>query len=303
MPTNEKIIKSGSLLEADFYPVFESGRAVPAKEPRKNAEAQKKYNRSEAKKKIVRLVNANFDASDNWCHLTYSPDEAPADEAQARRDIRNFMRRVKTKRAAKLKTVQKELDEISALIGAGLGGEYIKSRADKLVKLKKKLGEELKYIYAVEEVDYKIAALKGKKNWHFHLFISGGLTESEIVAIWKKGRVLRASRFRPDRFGFESAARYMQKDPKGKKSFVCSKNLKKPDVRVRPAKLSDKTVEKTARLRVDDAPYWERRYKGYAFIRCEAKYNEYNSRWYMSVVMRKKTDPRRADEYKEEWAC
>ena len=42
-----------------------------------------------------------------------------------------------------------------------------------------------------------------------------------------------------------------------------------------------------AKLRVDDREYWERRYKGYRFLRCFARFNKYNGHWYVSAIMYK----------------
>ena len=62
---NKKTI-IGRMLEVDYYPIFDDGRRVPTRAPKTklSTEAQAKYNRAKAKKKIVRLVNANFDNTD-----------------------------------------------------------------------------------------------------------------------------------------------------------------------------------------------------------------------------------------------
>lgn len=44
----------------------------------------------------------------------------------------------------------------------------------------------------------------------------------------------------------------------------------------------------SATERIDDAKYWENRYKGYRFIEAHAAFNEYNGHWYLSVIMFKK---------------
>ena len=62
----EKKTKSGPLLEVDFYPVFEDGRRLPTRpiKTKRSTKEQAEYNRRQAEKKIVRLVNANFGADD-----------------------------------------------------------------------------------------------------------------------------------------------------------------------------------------------------------------------------------------------
>ena len=57
-------------------------------------EAQKNLNDKNAKKKFIRKINANFTEEDLCVTLTYSNGFVP-DEEQARRDIRNYLRRVR----------------------------------------------------------------------------------------------------------------------------------------------------------------------------------------------------------------
>ena len=64
--------------------------------------------------------------------------------------------------------------------------------------------------------------------------------------------------------------------------------MKKP-IKAAPldGRITARGVEKLARERTDDAAYWERRYKGYRFVRAYSRYNSYNGYWYVSVVMYK----------------
>lgn len=302
MVTRERKIKSGKLLEVDIYPTFKSGRAIPDGRNKETSEAQKRYNRNRAVKHLVRLVNANFDVGDHWVHLTYKAENAPQSEKEARRDIRNFLRRVKTRRKAEMKNAKKELEQIEELRKAGMNNEYLERQYEEAKAKEKKLKEELKYLYAIEAVEYKCAKLKGRKNWHFHLFMTGGLDEGAIYALWNKGECKRVSRYRPDKFGPETAARYMMKDPKGSRSFSGSKNLKKPVVKTRETTLTPSAVEKIARTRVDDNKYWERKNKGYKLLRTYVRWNEYNKHWYITAVMYKTEDEAPPWEWEtEEW--
>ena len=112
----EKRTYSGPLLEADFYPVFSDGRSVPVRAPKTKPSTaeQEKYNRTIATKKFIRLVNANFDGTDYLMHPTYSPELAPQDEETARRDLINYFRRVRTKRASEAKRLKRRLASAEA---------------------------------------------------------------------------------------------------------------------------------------------------------------------------------------------
>ena len=271
----EKKTISGRLLEADFYPVWENGSRMPVR-PRgtkPSSEAQKKYNNNMAIKQAVRLINANFDNGDLLLTYTYEQKFAPLNIDGASRDINNYKRRIKTKRAAELKRIEKLLKT--------------DPQNEKYRALLRKLKAPFKYYYTIEEVTYKTGALKGQKNYHVHLFMTGGLDRDTVEAMWGKGIRVNAQRFRPEVFGPEAAARYISKDPQGRKRFRHSQNLMQPETRTKGGHISPRTVELMAKQRVDDKDYWERRYKGYRFLRCFSRFNKYNGHWYVSVVMYK----------------
>ena len=246
----ERRIKSGRLFEADFYPVFRDGRRMPDRAPKakRSSKEQAEYNKRQAEKKLIRLVNANFDTGDILMHITYDSSMAPQTESEARRDIQNYLRRIKQYR-----------------------------KREKL--------SELKYIYVIETQTYKTGVNAGRANWHFHIFMSG-MDRDIAENMWGKGIRVNADRFQPERFGPEAAAKYISKDPQGAKRYSCSRNLKKPIMqKPRDGKIARRSVEKLAKERIDDREYWERRYKGYRFIKCYARQNEYNGHWYVSVIM------------------
>lgn len=281
---NKKTI-SGPMLEVDYYPVFSDGRRAPTRAPKTkpSTEAQDKYNRAQAKKKIVRLVNANFDNTDFFIHPTYEDWQAPQTEEEARRDIVNYLRRIKSKRKTELKHASAELAELERLCG-DKPSKFTAARLDKLRHKVKKLSEPFKYLYVMERQEYKSGRRKGQLNWHFHLFATAGLDAETMEALWPYR--INCNRYQPEKFGFEAAAKYIAKDPSGNKSFAYSKNLKQPTVlEPKDGKVTKRYVEKIARERIDDAEYWEKKFKGYRFVRLIKKFNDFNLNWYVSVVM------------------
>ena len=283
MIRNKKTL-SGKLLESDFYPVFEDGRRVPERAPKqkRSTEQQEKYNQKQAEKKFIRLVNANFDEGDVIQHLTYCPENAPASLEEARKHIVNYLRRMKRHRASDLKKVTEALEALP-------DSEALREQRAELEARKKKLEQPFKYIYVIEKVTYKRGKYAGRDNWHFHLFMTGGIPRRKLEEIWPHGLRVNADSFQPKRFGPEAAARYMSKDPQGSKRFCCSRNLDKPKTsKPQDGKITPRGLARLAQQRVDDREYWERKYKGYSFLRCYARYNEYNGYWYVSVVMYKK---------------
>lgn len=293
----EKHIKSGKLFEADFYPVWDDGRRMPSRAPKTkpSTAAQAKYNKLQAVKKLVRFINANFDEQDIIMHPTYEQAKAPQCEEDARKDLINYLRRVKNRRVSELKKVEKVLAALPDT-------ETLAEQRKELENRRRKLMAPFKYVYCIEKVEYKTGRYAGRDNWHFHLFITGGITRNILEAMWTNGLRTNADQFQPEKYGPEAIAKYMAKDPQGAKRWVCSRNLDKPvESKPKDGKISRRGVATMAQLRVDDASYWENRYKGYKFIRCYARYNDYNGHWYVSVVMYKNDSGPPPRWNQEEW--
>lgn len=296
---NEKIIRSGRLLEIEYYPCFSDGRALPCRDKKQNptGPAQEKYNRKVAQKKLTRLINCNFTEDDYFMSPTYRPDYAPADETAARRDMTNYIRRVKRRRESELKKLEKELKAVSEkplrrqsrpsspVRGRQKENDLIKENARYLRQRIRQLRKPLRYIYVIESQTYKTGKFAGKTNYHFHMMISGGLDQRVMESLWVKGMRVSCDNYMPERFGPEAVAKYMSKDPRGKKSFCYSQNLKKPKVKLHKKQYSSGYVDNMCRMRVDDSAFWERKFKGFRFLGARPLLNEYNGRMYLTVTM------------------
>lgn len=89
-----RTIKAGNVLEVEIFPIWNTQNEVREAKKHTTREAQKNLNDKNAKKKFIRKINANFTEEDLCVTLTYSNGFVP-DEEQARRDIRNYLRRVR----------------------------------------------------------------------------------------------------------------------------------------------------------------------------------------------------------------
>lgn len=283
----EKQVYSGRLLDIDFFPVWKNGAKIPSKAPKTkpSTEEQKKYNANMAVKNLVRIINENFDDNDYLLTLTYEPSKAPETLENARNDIKNFFRRYKTKRKSEIKRVKEELEVLPDI-------KTFEHQRKKLELKKKKLEALFKYAYSPEKITYQRGKYAGKDNYHFHIFITGGVDRDDVEKMWKNGVRVNCNRFQPNKFGSEAAAKYMIKDPEGAKRFICSQNITRPqknkdNQKVKDGKITVRGVERLCKQRSDDRDYWEKRYPGYKFIRTFPRYNEYNGHWYLSVVMYK----------------
>lgn len=85
----------GDYLDVHIYPVFLSQRGGRSKKKNPTSQAQAKLNEINASLKLTRLLHNNFTSGDMALYLTYTQDHLPADEAQAKRNVQNYLRRIK----------------------------------------------------------------------------------------------------------------------------------------------------------------------------------------------------------------
>ena len=88
-----KTIISGDMLECEIYPIWKTSKASIRSTIRKESRpAQRNLNNKNAVKRVIRLINTNFGNQDIWLTLTYKV--SPSEE-QAKKDIQNYIRRLK----------------------------------------------------------------------------------------------------------------------------------------------------------------------------------------------------------------
>jgi hypothetical protein len=91
-----KTIVSGPMLECEIYPIWRtSKKSIREKTRKESRKAQKNLNNKNTVKRVIRLINTNFNNNGIWGTFTYSNDKLPSSEEQARKDIQNYIRRLK----------------------------------------------------------------------------------------------------------------------------------------------------------------------------------------------------------------
>lgn len=249
-----KTIMSGPILESEIYPVYEKLKDTPRADKKKATEdAMKNYNDKMAMKQMVRLINTNFDKDDLYITLTY-PDKVLPTESKARKDMSNYIRRLKTAR--------------------------------------KKLNlPELKYLYVIEFVSEEEAVYSKKVRIHHHLIINK-MDRDIAEEVWKNAKPkarAESRRLQPDDFGLEGVARYLGKWKKGKKRWYASRNLKKPKINTSVTKLSKRKVEKIAREPERWQEIFESMYKNkYSLLDVEVFYSDIVAGYYIRARMRQR---------------
>lgn len=204
----EKKIYSGNMLEVEIFPItVQERKQSRSKKKKESLPKQKNLNDKNAKKHLIRLINTNFTDKDLSVTLSYKKDYLPLTKEEAKKDVDNFIRKLR---------------------------RYIK---------KQQLGE-LKYIAVIE---FKESTKTQKAvRMHHHLVINGIIDRDTVEKMWNKGRC-NADRLKADEFGYEGLARYITKDPKGEKRWSQSRNLDQPTIYVNDYKYSNRKVREISR--------------------------------------------------------
>lgn len=253
-------------LEIDLFPWFEVEKRYTRKRKEKvTCPKQKSLNTKRAKRFFCQLVKTNFGAGDLHLTLTYNAQFLPENVEDAEKEVRNFLRRI-----ARLR--------------------------------KKKNLPALKYIFLTEQ------GVKSKRI-HHHVIINGGLTRDEVEMLWarpkrkceEKGRALgdcNADRLRTDERGLERLASYLAKDPKGRRRWTPSQNLKKPEVTVSDTKTSRRKFIQLVLLPEDAEEvraHFEKQYPDFAVTEVRKEWNEITCTWALYVKLHRKKEIEHAD--------
>ena len=93
-----RTIKAGPRLEVEIFPIFGRENAGRARAAKRNLtpEAVQRNNEERSKRKLIQLIDANFDERDLHITLTYNGRPPKYDKALA--DVKNFLRAVKRRR-------------------------------------------------------------------------------------------------------------------------------------------------------------------------------------------------------------
>lgn len=248
-----KTIKSGEMLECEIYPIWNAPAGKRAKKEKDIRQSQTNLNDKNTKKHLIRLVNTNFTKQDIWITLTYQNGHLPADIEQAKKDMQNYIRRLK---------------------------RYIK---------KNEL-PELKYVYVTE---YQDADNKKKKRVHHHMICNfadrdvaeelwngGGRTQTRRLQPDDFGFEGLARYIAKD------------KSETTIKRYTPSRNLKQPKITVADSKVTRRRAEKIANEENMAHEVFEKLYAGYKFNDMEVKYSPYVSGAYIYVRM-KQIEPKK----------
>lgn len=243
-----KTIRSGDMLEVEIYPLPITHKGKRAKKENEAKVSQSNLNDKNAKKHLIRLVNTNFTKQDIWITLTYNPGRLPADLDQAKKDMANYVRRLK---------------------------RYCK----------KHNLPDLKYIYVTE---YQDGSSRKKKRVHHHMICNfadrdvaetiwngGGRTQTRRLQpddFGLEGLTRYISKEKPEN---------------NQKRYSISRNLKQPIITIADSKVTRRRAERIATEQIDAQETFEKMYKKYSFKDISVKYSAVTVGAYIYVRMKR----------------
>lgn len=144
--------------------------------------------------------------------------------------------------------------------------------------------ENARYVYVIEGWEEG----SRQKRLHAHMILDGGLDRLTLRRIWGAGRT-KVDELDPAGYGGLTAlAKYLIKDPRGRKRWAASVGLKKPVETVADRKISDKAAWRIAESPAGAAAALEKLYPGYEHVETEVRGNPYVPGAYIYAVMRKR---------------
>ncbi len=255
----KKIYCGKQFMEVDIYPLTQVG-SIPKKRGKKekvSAPKQRNLNDKNAKRFFVQLINTNFGAND--LHVTVTYAELPETVEAAEKEATNYIRRLAHRR-------------------------------------KREGMPPLKYVLVTE---YSTKADKPTRI-HHHIIMSGGLDRDTVEDLWRRPRkrgqkqgdligYVNADRLKPNDYGLEALARYLSKEPAGKKRWSCSQNLQRPECRTNDSKYTRRQLERIVRDEIDNQTFWRRLYPDWDLTECKPAYNELTG-WAVYLKLRRSPD-------------
>ena len=247
-----RTIKAGTRLEAEVYPIFGRSQEQTARKEKLNItrERQAQLNTKRAKRRLVLLMENNFCyETDVHVTLTYAGQEPGL--TRCRKDIRNFLMRVKRQRE------KRGLDELKYIYA--VGHDHDKRIHVHMVMNGGISRDELERMWG-----------KGYANT-IRLQTQGGGLQGMANYLYRQNE---KARDRGEREGYHM--------------WSGSRNLKKPKEHVSDSRMSNRKVKLVAQhFNTTAYEIMEKVYPGYSLEYCQVAYSDVVDGVYIRCVMRR----------------
>lgn len=243
-----KTIKHGTQLDVEIFPIWNTRAEERKAKAALSSKAQAVQNEKNARKRLIRRINANFTAADIELTLTYAGEHVP-DLEGARRDMQNYIRRVKRYRKAQ-----------------GL--------------------PELKYVYVIE---YQGEDGAPKRVHHHVIMSGVDRDAAEALWGKGRANSARLQPDENGLEGLARYITKSLPRFKSEKRWVCSKNLTEPTVTTADTKITRRKAARLAHdAEAYGKELFEHLYPGYLFNDVEIKTSAYVAGAYIYARMRRR---------------
>ena len=250
----------GDMLDIDIFTVKKTGKTRKSK-AKPTSEVQERLNRKSSEKKLRRTIHLKFRAGRDWeLHLTFSSEFLPKSDDDHKREIQNFMRRVK--RLYKKHGEEKTLKYIIVL-----GGRDGMSRRHAHITI---TGTD-KFGRSDLEALWKLGTANADR-----------LQDRDDRM------------FSPLSHYVGGTKQFIRSDDvRGKKSWWGSRNLEKPKADQRTGHLSQRAVRELIFTDELDCEAVEKIYPGYRVVEYEVTEPDIFGQIYINVLMKRRRNDRR----------
>ncbi|MFR6019157.1 MAG: hypothetical protein ACLUG9_16560 [Paraclostridium sordellii] len=251
-----KTITSGLIREVEIHPIFFKKDIPEELRLKSTKEAKRNLNNKYARLYFTRKANSNFVKGDYYITLSYLVKYLPKDHEEARKHIRNYIRRL----------------------------NYLYHKKQKARGTTDKKCKNIRYMYVTE------VSKEGKGRIHHHILMESVLSMEAVEQTWKYGRRNNVRIIYPDDLHITGLANYLAKDPRGKKRWGCSKGLKEPIITRNRSKFSRKKINEMAKNFNLIEHEIQKINPQYKFIDAIVNKNEFNGKWYITARLKKIKD-------------
>ncbi len=262
----EKIYRCGEYLEVDVFPVYAKATGRRKAKYKPTSAMQERLNQKNAERALIRILNANFTASDISLTLTYSDKYFPENYEDAERDVKNFLRRIKRLRQ------KLNLPEMKYVLIPGEGRYHFHIPMSGGID-DKAIQAMWPYGYAnATHLDFNENGIEGLARYIATQFEGDNYGGGDLLSLLDIN---------------EETGEVTEKRKKGRRRYSCSKNIVRPEPEEREGRISASRVEELANVSNSSAPVFEKLYPGYCFVSCQPYYNSENGGYYLQVKMYK----------------
>ena len=261
----------GDYLDVDIFPIMQakaktSGRA---KRFKPTSATMARYNQRCRELRLERLVLTNFRHDGLFFTPTYRQECYPSSDEEGKKNVRNFLRRLKSFRK------KKGLPELKYVVKTERGSRSGRLHHHMILNCADMTIADLESIWGL---GYSYSSML--------IFDRDGCPG--LCKYFCKGKKAAIEEDQTD-LGLDVG-----------NSWSRSRNLVEPKVRKNENRISKKTARELCQLGEDAKALYERIYPGYSFSSARILYNELNGGYYISARMRKIPKPKQKRSVKRE---